>query len=274
MSQPDPAATKTVVLIHGLWLTALSWEHWVERYKSRGFDVIARSWPGLEGNIDDIRKDPSPIAEVGIAEVVNYYEKIITDLKKPVIIMGHSFGGLMTQLLLDRGLGTAGVGIDSAAPKGVYRLPFSELKSGFPVLKNPANRHRAVALTPDEFHYSFGNTLSDADSRKVYDRYAVPGAGRVLWEGAMANFTPNAPSTVDFEAPRAPLLLVSGSADHVVPPSVVKANARLQDRSMSITAFKEFPGRSHYIFGQQGWEEVADFALEWSLHPRELDDDL
>ena len=267
------AERPTVVLIHGLWLTALSWEHWVERYRTRGFDVVARSWPGLEGDIDDLRNDPSPMKDVGLLEVVDHYEKIIHDLGRPVIIMGHSFGGLITQLLLDRGFGTAGVGIDSAAPEGVFRLPPSEIKSAFPGLKNPANRHRAVALTPEEFHYSFGNTLSQYDSAKVYARYSVPGPGRVLWQGATANFVPNAASTIDFDGPRAPLLLIAGSEDHVIPPSVVKSNERKQDRSMSITAFKQFPGRSHYIFGQPGWEEVADFALDWALDPREIEID-
>jgi pimeloyl-ACP methyl ester carboxylesterase len=265
---------RTVVLIHGLWLTPLCWEHWVERYQQRGFEVVARSWPGLEGTIEDIRNDPSPMANVGLGDVVDHYEKIIHDLGRPVIIMGHSFGGLVTQILLDRGQGAAGVAIDSAAPKGVFRLPASEIKSGFPVLKSPANRHRAVALTPEEFHYSFGNTLSETDSAKVYARYAVPGPGRVLWQGATANFAANPPSKIDFEGPRAPLLLIAGSEDHVVPPSVVKSNARLQDRSTSITAYKEFPGRSHYIFGQPGWEEVADFALDWALDPQEMDDEI
>src|SRR5271165_5214997 len=147
MANSSTDTPKTIVLIHGLWLTALSWEHWVERYRKRGFLVVARSWPGLEGDIDAIRRDPSPMVNVGLEDVVEHYENIIEGLGKPVIIMGHSFGGLVTQLLLDRGFGTVGVGIDSAAPKGVLSLPLSEIKSAFPVLNNPANAHRAVALT-------------------------------------------------------------------------------------------------------------------------------
>ncbi|HVP59163.1 MAG TPA: alpha/beta hydrolase [Myxococcaceae bacterium] len=270
MANPSKDTPTSIVLIHGLWLTALSWEHWVERYRKRGFDVVARSWPGLDGDIDALRRDPSPMVNVGLEEVVEHYEKIIDGLGRPVIIMGHSFGGLVTQLLLDRGFGAAGVGIDSAAPKGVLSLTLSEIKSAFPVLKNPANAHRAVALTKEEFHYSFGNTLSEEESAKVWARYAVPGPGRVLWQGATANFNPRAVSKIDFAGPRAPLLLISGSEDHVIPPSVVRENVKRQDKATALTALKEFAGRSHYICGQPGWEEVADYALDWALKPREV----
>ena len=261
-----------VVFIHGLWMTALSWEHWVERYRARGLDVIAQSWPGMDRPIDELRRDPSGIEHVGVAEVVEHYEAIIRGLDRPPIIMGHSFGGLVTQILLDRGLGVAGVAIDSAPVKGILKLPWSTLKTGFPVLKNPANNHRAVALTPEEFHYAFANTLSDEDSLAAYRRYAVPGPGRPLFQAALANLNPHAVTSVDFQNDnRAPLLIVAGGADHVSPPAINKATARLQHKSNALTAYKEFPGRSHFILGQPGWEEVADFALEWALHPKALD---
>ena len=194
------------MLIHGLWMTALSWEHWVERYEDRGFNVIARSWPGMDGDIDELRRDPSGIEHLGIEEIVDYYAGIIGELDSPPIIMGHSFGGAFTQILLDRGLGAAGVAIDSGPVKGLLALPASTLKTGFPVLKNPANNHRAVPLTPEEFHYAFTNTLSDEESLAVYERYAVPGPGRVLFQGAFANFNPHSPAAVDFKnSSRAPV---------------------------------------------------------------------
>ena len=271
MSTETSPKQKTIVLIHGLWMTALSWEHWVERYNRAGHRVIAKSWPGMDGDIEALRRDPSPIAHLGVGEVVEHYEKIIRELDEPPILMGHSFGAAVTQILLDHGLGSAGVAIDSAPVKGVLRLPWSTLKSSFPLLKNPANTHRAAPLSPAEFHYAFTNTLSEAESNRVYERYAVPGPGRLLFQAAFANFNPHAATRVDFHNDaRAPLLLIAGGVDHVAPPSVTRENAELQRKSAAITAYKEFPGRSHFTLGQAGWEEVADFALVWALHPRPL----
>jgi pimeloyl-ACP methyl ester carboxylesterase len=262
----DQTPAETVVLIHGLWMTALSWEHWVQRYEDRGLNVIARSWPGMDGDIDELRRDPTGIEHLGIEEIVDYYAGIIGELDSPPIIMGHSFGGAFTQILLDRGLGAAGVAIDSGPVKGLLALPASTLKTGFPVLKNPANNHRAVPLTPEEFHYAFTNTLSDDESLAVYERYAVPGPGRVLFQGAFANFNPHSPAAVDFKnSSRAPLLFIAGGDDHVAPASLNEANLKHYRKSDAITELKEFPGRSHYTLGQEGWEEVADYALDWAL---------
>ena len=196
------AVKRTIVLIHGLWMTALSWEHWVEFYERQGYNVIARSWPGMERSIEELRRDPSGIATLGITEIVDHYESIIAGLAEPPIIMGHSFGGLVIQILLDRGLGTAGVAIASAPVKGVLFLPFSTVKITFPAVINPANNHRAVPLTPEQFHYAFTNTLSEDESLEVYERYAVPGPDHVLFQAAFANFNPDAATTVDFSNDR------------------------------------------------------------------------
>ncbi len=260
------AANKSpIVLIHGLWMTTLSWEKWIQRYGEKGYSVIARGWPGLEGDIEELRRDPSPIAGLGVTEIVDHYEAIIRELSAPPIIIGHSFGGLITQILLDRGLGAAGVAISSAPVKGILLLPFSTLKVSFPALSNPANNHRALPLTPEQFHYAFTNTLSEGESLAVYERYAVPGPDHMLFQAALANFNPHAATTVNFDnGTRAPLLLIAGEKDHISPPSVIKANYNLYRRSQAVTAYKEYPGRSHFILGQDGWQQVADDALNWA----------
>jgi pimeloyl-ACP methyl ester carboxylesterase len=263
---PNPTTPDTIVLIHGLWMTPLSWEHWIDRYEARGFRVLAPAWPGMDGDIDELRRDPSSIEHLGIQEIVDHYDAIIRKLDRPPIIMGHSFGGAFTQILLDRGLGAAGVAIDSAAVKGVLTLPWSTLKSGFPVLKSPANNHKAVALSFDEFRYAFTNTLSEEESRAAYERYAVPGPGRVLFQAALANFNPHATTKVNFHNDhRAPLLLIAGGKDHLSPAAINESNARHYRKSAAITTYEEFPLRSHFTLGEEGWEKVADYALAWAV---------
>ncbi|HVY07838.1 MAG TPA: alpha/beta fold hydrolase [Burkholderiales bacterium] len=256
----------TVVLIHGLWMTALCWENWIKRYEARGFNVVARSWPGMDGDIDALRRDPSAVAGLGITEIVEHYEEIIEGLDRPPLIVGHSFGGLVTQILLDRGLGAAGVAIASAAAKGVLILPFSTIRVVAPALSNPLNAHRAVPLTPEQFHYAFTNSLPEAESLAVYRRYAVPGPDHVLFQAGLANFNPHAASAVDFHNnERVPLLMIAGEHDHISPPSVVEANTRLYRKSSALTDYHLFAERTHYILGQAGWEEVADYSLDWAL---------
>ena len=255
-----------IVLIHGLWMTPLSWEWWIDRYEQKGHLVVAPSWPGLEGGVEQIRRTGSSLASVGINEIVNHYTRIISALEQPPIIMGHSFGGAFTQILLDRGLGAAGVAIDSAAVKGVLTLPPSTLRSGWPALKNPANRKRLVPLSLKQFRYRFTNVLTDQQTKAAYDRYYVPGPGRILFQAATANFNPKAATRVDFrKSDRVPLLFIAGERDHVSPPGLNRANFRHYRKSKAITEFKEFPGRCHFIVGQDGWQEVADYALTWAL---------
>jgi len=262
----DQTTPDTIVLIHGLWMTPLSWERWVDRYTSRGYRVLAPGWPGVEGDVDELRRDPDRVAGLGVTEIVDHYDGVIRGLGRPPIIMGHSFGGLFAQILLDRGLGAAGVAIDPAPVKGILLLPFSSLRVAFPALRNPFNYHKAAALTPEQFHYAFGNNLSEEDSAKVYERYAVPGPDHVLFQASLANFNPHAATAVDFRKDdRAPLLLIAGGKDHIAPASVTEANFKLYRHAKAVTDYKEFPERSHYTLGEPGWEEVADYALAWAV---------
>jgi non-heme chloroperoxidase len=261
----------TIVLIHGLWLTPLCWEKWVDHYQSKGFNVVAPSWPGMEGEIEQVRHNTTPYERLGIKEIADHYERIIRELDRPPIIMGHSFGGLITQVLLDRGLGAAGVAISPAPIKGILVLPFSALKVASVALKNPANRNKAVPLTPDEFRYGFGNLLSVEDSQRAYDRLAIPGPGRVLFQAAFSNVTPGSPAAVHPKnGKRAPLLLQANGKDHTVPAGVTKNAYKIQRKAQSPTGLKEYPDRSHYTFAQDGWEGVADDALDWATKHAEV----
>lgn len=254
-----------IVLIHGMWMTTRSWERWVERYEAQGHRATALAWPGLDADPEQLRRDPSPLRGLGIRETVDHLENVIRRFDRPPIIIGHSFGGLFTQLLLDRGLGAAGVALGTAAPKGVLRLPLSTLRAAWPALNNPAKRKREVPLTRDQFHWCFTNALSREESDVVYDRYYIPGSGRCFFQAGLANFNPNAATKVDYRNPaRAPLLLITGAEDRICPPSVNRSNLKKQRKAASTTEAREYPGRCHYP-GQDGWEEVADFVLQWTV---------
>ncbi|HUA09848.1 MAG TPA: alpha/beta fold hydrolase [Candidatus Acidoferrales bacterium] len=262
----------TIVLIHGLWMTPLAWEHWVTRYEARGFRVLTPGYPGIEpgeAGVAALREDASAIAHVGVQDVMDHLTLIIRELESPPIIMGHSFGGTFAQMLVGNGLGAAGVSLDGAGVRGVTAMPFSEIRSTLPVLINPENRHRAVPLTEKQFHYAFTNTLSEEQSRAAYERYAAPTPARILFEGGFMNFTHDPALTFDFtNGDRAPLLFVSGGSDHILPPAVQEQNfKKCAEHSSAIAAHKVFPGRDHYTCGEAGWEQVADFALDWSLAP-------
>jgi pimeloyl-ACP methyl ester carboxylesterase len=253
----------TIVLINGLWMTALSWEHWVRHYSDKGYSVIAANWPGIKGDIEQLRRDPSTYTSLGLPEVVDHYEQIIRELETPPIIIGYGFGGLVTQILLDRGWGAAGVGIASAPVKGIAPLPLSVLKLAFSVLGKSLSNETA-SLTAEQFHHAFANSLTETESRAAFERYVVPGPNRVLLQAALANFTPHAATSVNFgNDTRAPLLLVAGGKDRIARPSLVKANFDLYRRSKAETDYKEFLDQAHFTFLQE--TKVADYALGWAL---------
>ena len=254
----------TIVLIHGLWMTPRSWEHWRERYERSGYQVLTPAYPGLEVEVERLREDPSPIGSLTVPETLAHLESVIRGLDRPPLIMGHSYGGLLTQLLLDRGFGAAGVAIDSAPPEGIRKVPLAQFRALFPAFENPANRHRPVPFTAKHFHYAFTNTLSEEESAAVYERYHIAAPGRWIWEGFLSNVKPGHQDTwVNFENDqRPPLLFIAGSVDHVMPAAVNRSNFE-HYKSSAHTDYKEFEGRSHFTVGQPGWEMVADYALNW-----------
>ncbi|GAB1819498.1 alpha/beta hydrolase [Herbidospora sp. RD11066] len=257
----------TVVLVHGLWVTPRSWEEWVPYLESKGVKVLTPAYPGFDIEVEALRENPDVIANLTVNDTVAHLASVIQAEPEPPIIMGHSFGGTLTQLLLAKGLGSAGVVIDSAPTEGVRVNPISQARSLFPALKNPANRHRAVGFTPEEFHYAFTNTLSEEESLKVWERYAIAAPGFWVFEyGLFANFKPGHQDTwVDFDADRAPLLFIGGEKDHIMPPSVNKSNAKHYKNSPALTEYHEFEGRDHWTCGAPGWQAVADYALDWAL---------
>jgi pimeloyl-ACP methyl ester carboxylesterase len=256
----------TIVLVHGFWVTPRSWEDWIAHYESRGFSVLAPGYPGFEVEVEALNADPGPIEALTVPAIVGHFEAVIDALAAPPIIIGHSAGGAFTQVLLDHGYGAAGVAICSAPTEGVRATPLSQVRSTFPVLKNPANHHRAVGFSHEQWQYAFTNTFDETESRRLYERYAIPASGRILFNSVLANFEPGPQDTwVDYKNDaRAPLLFISGEEDHIMPPKVQRSNAK-HYKSTTITELKEFPGRAHLITAQEGWQEVANYALDWAL---------
>src|SRR5688572_18119978 len=263
-----PALSKrpdTIVLVHGFWVTPRSWEHWITRYEARGYRVLAPAYPGFEVEVEALNRDPSPIERVTAPAIKAHLEAVVGGCDAPPILIGHSAGGAFVQLLLDRGFGAVGVAINSAPTEGVLVTPPSQLKASFPVLKNPANRHKAVGLTYEQWRYAFTNTFDEADGRAAFERYHVPASGGIFWGSVLANFIPGPQDiAVDYHnETRPPLLFISGSEDHLMPPAVQRSNAQ-HYKSNTITEVREFPGRSHLMPAQQGWAEIADYALAWA----------
>jgi alpha-beta hydrolase superfamily lysophospholipase len=253
-----------VIFIHGLWIHSSSWQPWIELFEKHGYASSAPGWPGDGDTVAATRENADALNDVGIAAIVDHYAQLIGSPDVKPIVVGHSFGGLIAQELLASGHAAVAVAIDPAPIKGVKSLPLAQLRSAFPVLGNPANRHRAVSLTAKQFHYGFGNTLSEEESNALHEQWTIPGPGLPLFEDAAANFSKHSPAKVDTHlADRGPLLLTSGTEDHTVPLKVTKEVFGMYAKGSSDTEFHEFEGRGHSLTIDSGWRDVADVTLNW-----------
>jgi pimeloyl-ACP methyl ester carboxylesterase len=256
--------------VHGLWLHASSWDPWLDFFKEAGYVPTAPGWPGDGDTAEDTRENPERVAGVGIEDVVEYYTGIMQSLPAKPIVIGHSFGGLIVQRLLGQDLAAAAVAIDPAPIKGVLNLPPSALKVASIALRKPANRNLAVALTPEQFRYGFGNAIPEPESAELFDRWTIPSPGKPLFEAALANFMPSSPAKVNTgNKSRGPLLITAGGKDHTVPHAISTATRRLYHKSPAVTDLREFPDRGHSLIIDHGWREVAQAALDW-LHQRSV----
>jgi non-heme chloroperoxidase len=254
-----------VVFVHGLWLHHTSWDPWLELFAESGYAPVAPPWPGEKPTIADTRQDPEPMAGAGVGEVVDLFAKVISALDRKPVVIGHSFGGLITQVLLDRGLADAGVAIDAAPIKGVLPLPVSSLRVASVALRNPANRKRTVALTPAQFRYGFTNTRTETESAELFERCAMPSPGRPLFQAATANFSPGAATKVDLSnSTRGPLLITQGGHDHTVAPAIPMATYKLHKKhSTAVTQLHTFPDADHSLCINSDWRDVAQVVLGW-----------
>jgi pimeloyl-ACP methyl ester carboxylesterase len=253
-----------VVFIHGLWLHATSWTPWMDLFASRGYEPLAPGWPGDLASVMEARANPESVAGFGIEEVTNHYAKIISGLDRKPVLIGHSFGGMIAEKLLGQDDGVAAVAIDAAQIKGVLPLPLSALRSTLPVFKNPANKHKAVSLSVEQFRYAFGNAVSEEENKVLYDQWTIPSPGRPLFEAAAANFSRHSPAKVATENQgRGPLLLVMGGEDHTVPEAITKSTLKQYRHSSAVTDLVEFPDRGHSLTIDSGWREIAEASLTW-----------
>ena len=261
----DAAADRApLMLIHGAWLSARSWENYADYFGKRGFAVSAPEWPRKRGDVEQMRESAEESAGLGVQEIVDHYEGLIRELEQPPVLIGHSYGGLFVELLLDRGLGRAGVAMSPAPPKGILKLPFSTLKAASPALAHPSKWHGVVTLTPEEFTYGFVNTFPKEDAAAAYERYAVPESGQIFYEAGFSNFHLHPPTEVHFKnGQRAPLLIVGADKDHTVPASLSKAQYKRYEASPAKTDYLEFAGRPHLHMVASDWQEVAAAIDGW-----------
>jgi len=253
-----------LMFVHGAWLASNSWDTFAEYFESRGYAVSAPEWPRKEGDVAELREDAEEIKGLGLTEIVDHYEGQIRALPSPPFLIGHSFGGLIVELLLDRGLGRAGVAMSPAPPKGILVLPFSSLKAAAPALAHPSTRMGVVELTLEEFTYGFVNTSTPEEAAEAYERYYVPETGHIFYEAGFANFHLHPPTEVHFKrAERAPLLIVGAEKDHTVPASLSHKQYGKYEKSDAQTDYIEFAGRPHLMMIDEGWEEVAAGIESW-----------
>ena len=251
-----------VVFVHGLWLLPSSWDRWAALFEEHGYTALTPGWPDDPDTVQEANAHPEVFAGKSIGQVADHFETIIRGLDHKPAIIGHSFGGLLAQILAGRGLAAVSVAIDPAPFRGVLPLPISALRSAFPVLGNPANRNRAVPLTFEQFRYGFANAVSEEEARQLYEDFAVPASGKPLFQAASANLNPWTEAKVDTKNPdRGPLLIISGEKDHTVPWAIANASFQQQQGNEGVTEIAEAKGRGHALTVDSGWREVAEEAL-------------
>jgi len=264
IDRANAAGKQPVVFVHGLYLLASSWDNWRALFEGQGYTTLAPGWPDDPETVAQANEDPEVFANKRMKQVTEHYADTIRQLKRKPAVIGHSFGGLIVQMLADEGLAAVTVAIDAAGFRGVLPVPLPQLKSGAPVLSNPLNYHRAVSLTYEQFHYGFTNALEEDEAHQLYDTYAVPGSGMFVFQAASANLNPWTEDRVNTRNPqRGPLLLIAGEQDHTVPLAVVKAEYKLQQHNPGVTEFREIAGRGHSLTIDHGWREVAEIALDF-----------
>jgi pimeloyl-ACP methyl ester carboxylesterase len=253
-----------VVFIHGLWLLPSSWDRWATVFDEAGYTSLTPGWPDDPETVAEANAHPEVFAHKTVGQVADHYADVIGQLEKKPVVIGHSFGGLLTQMIAGRGLAAAAVAIDPAPFRGVLPLPISALRSSAPVLGNPANRNRAVPLTYDQFRYAFANAVSEEEAKELYETFAVPAAGAPLFQAATANLNPWTEAKVNTRNPdRGPLLIISGEKDHTVPWAIANASFKRQKNNTGVTEIVEIAGRGHALTVDSGWREVADTALNF-----------
>src|SRR4051794_4348873 len=251
-----------IVFVHGLWLLPSSWDRWREMFEAVGFTTLAPGWPDDPDTVDEAKAHPEVFAHKTVGQIADHVGDVIGMLTKKPAVIGHSFGGLLTQIVAGRGLSAASVAIDPAPFRGVLPLPISALKSAKPVLGNPANHGRAVPLTYEQFRYAFANAVTETEALELYNTYTVPGAGAPLFQAATANLNPWTEAKVKTKNPeRGPLLIIDGELDHTVPWAIANASYKKQKRNEGVTEIVKMSGRGHSLTIDHGWREVADTAL-------------
>ena len=257
------ASTATpVVFVHGLWLLPSSWEPWATHFEQAGYVAVTPGWPDDPQTVEEAKADPDVFARKSVGQVADYLDGLIRRLERKPVVIGHSFGGLLTEILAGRGLAAASVAISPAPFRGVLPLPVSALRSASPVLRNPANYNRAVPLTYDQFRFAFANAVSEDEAKRLYESCSVPAPGKPLFQAATANLNPWTEVKVDHENPdRGPMLIIAGKEDHTVPPAIAKASFGKEKKNEGVTEYVEIDGRGHALTIDAGWQEVADTAL-------------
>jgi len=264
VSAANASGLTPVVFVHGLWLLDSSWDRWAQFFAQNGFAPLTPGWPDEPESIEEARARPETFADKSVGDVAAYEQDVVERLDRRPVLIGHSFGGLLAQILAGRGLAAATVAIDPAPSRGVLPLPVAALRSAWAVLGRPANRHRAVTLTYEQFRYGFANAVGEDEARSLYEHYHVAGSGVPVFQAAFANLNPHTEAAVDMANPRrGPLLVISGELDHQVPRAMSEAAYERQRKNAGITEFVEVPGRGHSLTIDSGWQEVARACLDF-----------